>query len=324
MISLEAVAMSIGCEESSQPVRSTKMKQVCIGIHVHAEPDRLQATLASLQAHTTPTVELLLLPDGPDEATQAVLATLNDLQQYGTVEPLGPPACFNRLVTSSKAHIFVLLESGALVGPAWLDYILAALDADPRNGLAGPSTNHAWNEQGMFPRSGGTLAEVTLTAQEAARRFGLTTRTLEPLHSLADFCYVVRREVVQAVGAADEGYGLGPCWEMDYNIRAARAGFRGVWACAAYVHRAPFTARRRREEARRFAASKQRYQDKFCALRLRGERTSYAPHCRGEACEHFAPSKLIQIQSPLPADVRCPAPTTGPHCAPPAHAAGTL
>ena len=124
------------------------MKQVCIGIHVHAEPERLQATLATLQAHTTPTVELLLLPDGPDEPTQAVLATLNDLQQYGTVEPLGPPACFNRLVTSSKAQIFVLLESGALVGPAWLDYILAALDADPRNGLAGPSTNHAWNEPG--------------------------------------------------------------------------------------------------------------------------------------------------------------------------------
>jgi glycosyltransferase involved in cell wall biosynthesis len=280
------------------------MKQVCIGIHVHAEPERLQATLESLRAHTTPTIELLLLPDGPDEATQAVLATLDNLWQSGTEEPLGPPACFNRLVTSSDAAIFVLLESGALVGPAWLDYLLAALDVDPRYGLAGPSTNHAWNDQRIFPRRGGTPTEVARTAQEAAQRFGLTTRVLEPLHSLADFCYVVRREVVQAVGAADEGYGLGPCWEMDYNIRAARAGFRGVWACAAYVHRAPFTARRRREEARRFEASKRRYQDKFCALRLRGECTSYEPHCRGEACEHFAPPELIQIQMPLPISVQ--------------------
>src|SRR5262249_32042326 len=132
------------------------MKQVCIGIHVHAEPERLQATLESLRAHTTPTVELLLLPDGPDKATQAALATLDNLWQSGTEEPLGPPACFNRLVTFSDAAIFVLLESGALVGPAWLDYLLAALDADPRHGLAGPSTNHAWNEQGIFPRRGGT------------------------------------------------------------------------------------------------------------------------------------------------------------------------
>src|SRR5262249_47369235 len=154
-------------------------------------------------------------------------------------------------------------------GPGWLDALLAALAADPRNGLAGPSTNYAWNEQGVFPHSDGTLAAVARTAQEAAQRFGQTIRTLEPLYSLADFCYVVRRDVVHSVGAADAGYGLGPCWEMDYNIRAARVGFRGVWACAAYVHRMPFTTRRQREEALRFEASKHRYQDKFCALRLR-------------------------------------------------------
>ena len=42
------------------------------------------------------------------------------------------------------------------------------------------------------------------------------------------FCYAVRRRVIDAVSAADERYSLGPCWEMDYNIRAARAGWRGV------------------------------------------------------------------------------------------------
>ena len=36
--------------------------------------------------------------------------------------------------------------------------------------------------------------------------------TLEPLHSLSDFCYVVRNEVVAAIGAADTAYGQGP-WE---------------------------------------------------------------------------------------------------------------
>jgi hypothetical protein len=72
-------------------------------------------------------------------------------------------------------------------------------------------------------------------------------------------------------------------------IRAARAGFAGVWACAAYVHRAPFTARRRVEETRRFEASKRRYQDKFCARRLRGERGGYEVHCKGDDCVDFAP-----------------------------------
>jgi glycosyltransferase involved in cell wall biosynthesis len=87
---------------------------------------------------------------------------------------------------------------------------------------------------------------------------------------------------------------------MDYNARAARAGWRGVWACAAYVERAPLTARRRREEARRFVASKHRYQDKFCGARLRGEKSDYREHCRGDACPNFAPPSLIHIRQPSP------------------------
>lgn len=292
------------------------MHRVCIGIHVYAEPVRLHATLGSVRRHLTSTTQLLLLPDGPDESTSATLATLSALPQLGTVEPLGAPACFNRLVASIDADVFVFLESGAIVGPGWLDCLLAALDADPRNGLAGPSTNRAWNEQcvGLHSR-GDTPSEVARTAAALAQRFGLTWRTLEPLYSLADFCYVVRREVVQTVGAVDEGYGMGPCWEMDYNIRAARAGFQGVWACAAYVHRAPCTLRRQREEARHFEASKQRYQDKFCALRLRRERTAYAPHCHGEACEHFAPTSLVPLHLSLPAVA--PTPATARAIAPP-------
>ncbi len=276
------------------------MSGICIGIHVHAEPKNLHATLASVRANTTRAYELVFLPDGPDEATRLALTSFGDVRQLATTEPRGAAACFNRLAASTDANVLILLESGSLVGPHWLDHLLAALDADPRHGLAGPSTNHAWNEQGILPHGLGDADAIARTAQEAEHRLGSTWRTLEPLHSLADFCYVVRREVIEAIGAADESYGLGPCWEMDYNIRAARAGWRGVWACAAYVYRAPFTARRQREERLRFEINKHRYQDKFCALRLRGEQQAYEPHCRGEACEHFAPAHLIQIKEPFP------------------------
>src|SRR5205823_14426525 len=144
-----------------------------------------------------------------------------------------------------------------------------------------------------------SFADMIRISQAVQQHFGNVTRTLEPLHSLADFCYAVRREVIDAIGAADESYGPGPCWEMDYNIRAQRAGFRGVWACSAYVHRAPFTARRLREEARRFEANKRLYQNKFCALHLRDESSDYEAHCRGDECEHFAPRGLIEIHRPL-------------------------
>ena len=218
------------------------MKTICIGIHVHAEPPRLRATLHSLQRHTRQPVVTMLLPDGPDREMAQALSTLTHLPQLATPDPQGPAACFNRLAASGDGQILVLLESGSVVGPGWLDHLLAALAVDPSNGLAGPSTNRSWNEQGVFPKVGGSPVEVEQTATLAERRFAGAWRTLEPLYSLADFCYAVKREVVEAIGAADEGYGLGPCWEMDYNIRAARAGFKGVWACRVLCLAAAFHA----------------------------------------------------------------------------------
>jgi glycosyltransferase involved in cell wall biosynthesis len=273
------------------------MTKVSIGVTVHAEPERLRETLACLTAHTDASAEIILLPDGPDAATARALRQLRHYQQLGSVEPRGASACFNRLVGSSaKADVVVLLESGGLVGPQWLDRLLEALFADPKHGLTGPSTNRAWNEQRVFATALGTVEDVVMRSALTRQQFGRQWRTLEPLHSLADFCYAVRSEVIGAVGDADEGYGVGPCWEMDYNVRAARAGFVGVWAMSAYVYRAPFTVRRSRDEARWFPASRRRYQDKFCALRLRNERSDYEPHCRGEACEHFAPRELVEIR----------------------------
>jgi O-antigen biosynthesis protein len=284
---------------------------VCIGVHVCDEPLRLRGTLESLSANTTQPFELILLPDGPDQATMAELRQLAHLPQSGTPQALGAAACFNRLATSTSADVVILLESGCIVGKSWLDSLLASLAAAPSHGLVGPSTNHCWNEQGLAQQgitthaAGSSLVEINRISQAVRQRFGAALRYLEPLHSLADFCYAVRREVIDALGAADEEYGLGPCWEMDYNVRAARAGFRAVWACGSYVHRPPFSRRRAAHETRLFDASRHRYQDKFCALRLRRETSAYEPHCRGDVCEHFAPTGLIQIRH----DTAAPAPS---------------
>lgn len=282
---------------------------ISIGVHVHTSPEQFRNTLECLLANTLLPYELVILPDGADPATRSVLDSLAPVPQLGTDIPSGTAACFNRLAASSKSDVIVLLESGSLVGPRWLDHLLAALHGNSHHGLAGPSTNNCWNEQSVrhHPFASGaplnqvrTRSDVDTIAKAVEGHFGSETRSLEPLHSLADFCYAVRREVVEAIGAADEAYGLGPCWEMDYNIRAARAGFLGVWACGAYVHRTAPSARRVREEASRFGSSRRRYQDKFCGVRLAGTVLEYKPHCRGDACRHFAPRELIQIELSLP------------------------
>lgn len=301
---------------------------VVVGVHTHAQPEHLVETVRSVQANGQEGAEIVLLPDGPDAALSVALATdpaLAGLAQWGTTELLGAPACFNRLAARSDATVMVFIESGTVVGPGCLPMLVQAL-AIPGRGLAGPSTNRSWNEQGVF--AGASAQDVARTAAMARQRFGATVRTLEPLYSLADFCVAVNRSVIDVIGGADQAYGTGPCWEMDYNIRAARAGFRGAWVCAAYAFRYPPTRRRRDSDVQQMAGARRLYQDRFCGLRLRGWRGAYENHCRGGACEHFAPGPLITVRRPLdgqpPGGARAPggaaaqpAPSSGPYIAAP-------
>src|ERR1700750_890496 len=134
-------------EPEGVPAEIVVMKKISIGIYVDGEFERLRWTLASLNANAPRDAELLLLLDG---------VALNEnplhLKLSGTSDARGTAACFNRLASLTNAGVLVLLESGVQVAPGWLDRLLAAFDDDPRNGLAGPSTNNAWNEQCAFPR----------------------------------------------------------------------------------------------------------------------------------------------------------------------------
>ncbi len=279
--------------------RPDRAARCCVGIPFRERADLLAATLRGLRA-VTPEVTTVVLADGPDADARRALGRLACDRLLLWERTRGDPGCFNTLVAENDAEVYVLLENGTRVAPDWLERLLRALAADASHGLCGPSTNRSWNEQQAFPGCAGDEATLSRAADAALRRFGDGHVALLPLHSLADFCYAVTREVVDRIGAADEGYEEGPCWEMDYSIRAARAGFRAIWAQAAFVWRSPATPRRLASEARRFRASKRRYQERFCALHLRGETTRYERHCRGEACEHFAPPALIAIRQEFP------------------------
>lgn len=299
--------------------------RAAVGIAAHAQPARFRATLDAVRATVPASTEIVVVPDHPDGETETALREAG-VRILPAPESPGGAACFNRLLGATDAEVCVLLESGCIPADGWLERLLDGLAADPRNGLAGPSTNRSWNAQGAEPGCGPSSQAIASAGRRLAQRHAGQAPTLEPLYSLGDFCYAVRREVWDAIGAADEGFGAGPCWEMEYNARAARAGWRGVWVPAAFVWRAPFTARRARDDRRLFDASRRRYQDRLCGLRLRGDSTRYETHCRGDACEHFAPAALVQIridpsplpiqpvvaadERPAPAIVRSPPPST--------------
>ncbi len=284
-------------------------RQILIGVHVvaYAQPDAqvLSATLTSIFENTPLPFALRLLPDPADgalaQALQEQLGAYPAIAQLPGPWQQGAAACFNRLV-SVPADVYVFLENGARVTPGWLELLLAALDCDPTHGLAGPSTNRGWNEQAVAPLCGTAQESLWDQADALAARFGEACMPLEPLHSLADFCYVVKNEVVAAIGAADTAYTQGPCWEMDYNIRAARAGFRGVWAKGAFVLRALPCPLQSQTQDNLLETNKHLYQDRFCAWRSEAQHQPppYHGHCAGDQCRFFAVPERMRILVPLP------------------------
>ena len=154
------------------------MKRIAIGIYVTEGAGRLEQTLSAVRANTAESVNVSLLVDAHANVAETVIAS-HGIPRCISPRVVGAPACFNRLI-GGAADVFIFLESGSLVSPGWLEALLAALDADPRNGLAGPSTNLSWNEQAAFPHGGGTPSEIARTAAEAAERFGRETRVTHP------------------------------------------------------------------------------------------------------------------------------------------------
>ncbi|TXT39011.1 MAG: putative glycosyltransferase [Comamonadaceae bacterium] len=283
-------------------------RRILIGVHVTlpAAAQDLGASLRSVFEHTPQPFELRLLPDPADaitaQALHAELSAYGGIVQHPARVNQGAAACFNHLI-AEPADIYVFLENGAQVSPGWLTLLLAALDAEARHGLVGPSTNRGWNEQAVAPACDTTQEALYHQAEALLAHHGNTYVPLEPLHSLADFCYVVTNQVVAAIGAADTAYSHGPCWEMDYNIRAARAGFRGVWVPAAFVHRAAPHPDQTQGQDALLETNKHLYQDRFCAQRKSSPAQTYHGHCSGDDCRYFAWPEHMRIALPLPTSV---------------------
>jgi len=273
----------------------TRPRRICLGLHVADGSRDLTATLTRLHESIAQCFDLVLLVD----TGAAELATLGRVPQITIPPPGGAAASFNALLTQ-PADIYLLLESGVRPGPGWLSHLLDALDGDAANGIAGPSTNLCWNEQAVARHCGASPQDIEHQAKVLADAHANTWRVMTPLYNLSDFCLAVRREVVEEIGGADTDYGRGPCWEMDYAVRAARAGFKSVWSKAAFVHRMPISDARRHTEAGLIEASKRLYQDRFCGRRQGATTAPYHAHCRGEACADFAPAATTRLRLSLP------------------------
>jgi GT2 family glycosyltransferase len=133
----------------------------------------------------------------------------------------------------------VLLNSDTEVAAGWLDRLAAHARRDPRVGTVTPFSNNA------------TICSYPRTLERNALPEGETTASLDAAFASANagrsadiptavgFCMFITRECLDRVGMFDEArYGAGYGEEVDFCMRAARAGFRHVIAADVFVRHA--------------------------------------------------------------------------------------
>jgi glycosyltransferase involved in cell wall biosynthesis len=199
-----------------------------IGVRAQSGVARLHATLAALRANSGRAFRLVLVPDGPEEEIIGALREMRE-PQLPTREARGPGDCLARLVAAAETPLVVFLESGALVGPGWLDRLLAALERDPAAALVGPSTNGG--PQAVESEGSSTAAAVARAARQVGGRFGDGAVVVAPPGALDGFCVVGRRDVLN-----ESGVSATPGWMTDLNARLAERGRCSLWVRGAFVH----------------------------------------------------------------------------------------
>jgi len=130
----------------------------------------------------------------------------------------------------------VLLNSDTEVAPGWLDRIAAHARNDPSVGTVTPFSNNA------------TICSYPNTLRDNPLPAGETTSSLDAVFARANaglaaeiptavgFCMFVTRQCLERVGVFDEArYGAGYGEEVDFCMRASRAGFKHVIAGDVFV-----------------------------------------------------------------------------------------
>ena len=193
-----------------------------------------------LAAPSRRTFEVVVIDDASPEPAISdwlrALAGAGRITLIAHADNRGFVASVNEGMQLHPGRDVVLLNSDTEVASGWLDRLWAHFEADASIGTATPFSTNA--TICSYPRTltpnpmppGETTASLdrAFAAANAGRRVDIPTAV--------GFCMAIGRRVLDRVGLFDaERYGAGYGEEVDFCMRAARAGFRNVLAGDVFV-----------------------------------------------------------------------------------------
>jgi hypothetical protein len=168
--------------------------------------------LESLLACTRSPYELVIVDNGSTDGTAEYLKELSQHQGPERVailrneKNIGYAAGCNQAIRQARGDYLVFLNNDVVLTPGWLEPLVHWSLADwPSVGMVGPVSNYAPPPQQVEPEYR-TIQELN---SFAGRLRGQCQGKAQMVERLTGFCLLVRREVIEKVGAFDEGYGIG-------------------------------------------------------------------------------------------------------------------
>lgn len=135
-------------------------------------------------------------------------------------------------VKNIESDIVILLNSDTIVPAGSIGKIVSHFKDNPEWGMLGPVTNAAGNEQKIFisaddPENG--IIEGERFCSHSENDCFRTER-------IDFFCAAMRRDVYENLGGLDEQFGLGYYEDLDFSVRAYRAGIKMMIAEDCFIY----------------------------------------------------------------------------------------
>jgi len=233
-----------------QAAPSQFAERVDVVVPVFNALEDVQKCLRSLQTHKDGfAVRAIVVNDGSDTATSEWL------RHFCGQDPMfhlieheknqGYTKAVNTGLKTSDAPYVITQNSDTIVTGGWLQGLIRCIGSDPKIGIAGPLSNAAsWqNVPDLYDDTGAfavNALQIGMSADEMAQIVSASSKRAYPrLPFVNGFCFMIKREVIDAVGFMDEeNFPVGYGEENDFCIRAADAGFELAIADDAYVFHA--------------------------------------------------------------------------------------
>lgn len=214
---------------------------VVIVIPIYGDYDATRRCLASLTAaqQVSVYIRVVLVNDAtPDQRIQGLMTTYAQMPGFSVLTHkinLGFARSVNDALATLNDEDVIILNSDTIVPPGFISRLRDAAYAAPDIGTVTPFSNNGEYTSFPVPFRENPLPELKeVVALDRFAAKANTGRIIEMPNGTA-FCMYVTRACLDSIGPLSTSFGRGYYEDVEFCLRATKAGFRNVCAADVYV-----------------------------------------------------------------------------------------